>query len=220
MFCGNCGTKNEVTAKHCVNCGNALAPANESVSNVAPAAVPVNNSSNDFVVNAKAKGNELITKGKDFYAKSPNTVYGIVGGVVLVIILFIVLGDKTMTCETSESFADTSVDVKYNGDDDVTKIFIKVVYDTTDGDFEDYLDYEDVDIDEFVDDQQDDLEDYMDDAPDGYKASIKKSGDNIIQTQEFKGEALEEYLDDLDVKDVDDLEDYLEDGYSDYKCEK
>ncbi len=212
MFCEECGTKNGKGTKFCTNCGHKVgdAPKNEERKVDLNAAVD----------NVTDKGKELLEKGKDFYAKKPKVVYGIIGAIVLIIILLVITGGKTMKCEAEDDYTTYNATVKYDSDDEVTKIHREMVIDLKSDDFEELLDMLDTDIDEYVEEMQDELEDGLDEAEDGYDASIKKSGNKIISTETYEGEALEEFLEYLEVKDIDDLEDYLEDGYTEYKCEK
>ncbi len=212
MFCEECGSKNESGTKFCTNCGHQITNANS-----------VEKSSKldlkKVTTMVTEKGKTVISKGKDYYSKKPNVVYALIAGIVLVIILFVILGDSTMKCEAENGYTTSEVEVKYSGDD-ITKIIDKNIIDLDDSDFKDSMEYLDMDIDEYIETIEETIEEELDDAPDGFDVDIKKSGDELIMSATYKGEALEKYLDDKDVNDIDDLEEYLEEDYTDYKCEK
>ncbi len=222
MFCEKCGKKNNVSAKFCADCGAEMKGASVKEASTEEVGTAPEIDVNKVVNDVANKGKKGLEFAKDFYKKNTTLVLGAGGALLLIIVLLVVFGGNKMVCEGKDDYSETIVEAKYNGDDEVTYLEVKTIMDHTDKDFEDMLDYLDYDdIDEYIEDLKDDAEDEIDDADvDGFNITIKKSGDNVISTMTLKGEALEEYMDDMDFDDVRDVEDYYEDGYDELKCEK
>jgi len=131
--------------------------------------------------------------------------------------MFLLTGcGKTLTCTLSEEEDGIEVEeewkIKYNGDNEITKVDMKSKYTLTDDDYED--EWED-----FVDFFDEIAEEAEEEDEEGVKISTKSGKDTYemtvkLDTKKAKNSVIDGFYDHK--MDIEELEEYLEDR--DYKC--